>query len=88
MPKPGDGQTQPAPTPATRYKGPARRQPAGPGTRLFEAELGARSVQIIPICAIGAGSDEIGEAVHNGGYLRGTSAAPLPPVTRLTIMDF
>jgi hypothetical protein len=46
-------------------------QPAGPGTRLVEAELGARSAQIIPICVIGAGSDEIGEASQNGGTARG-----------------
>jgi hypothetical protein len=26
--------------------------------------------QIIPICVIGAGSDEIGEAVQNGGSAR------------------
>jgi hypothetical protein len=38
-----------------------------PGTCLFEAELGARSAQIIPICVIGAGSDKIGEAAQNGG---------------------
>jgi hypothetical protein len=57
-----------SPDPSYPIEGPARRQPAGPGTRLFEAELGARSVQIIPICVIGAGSDEIGEAVQNGGY--------------------
>jgi hypothetical protein len=26
--------------------------------------------QIIPICVIGAGSDEIGAAAHNGGSVR------------------
>jgi hypothetical protein len=48
--------------PSYALEGPARRQPAGPGTRLFEAELGARSAQIIQICVIGAGSDKIGES--------------------------
>ena len=28
-----------------------------------------RRTQIIPICGIGAGFDEIGEAAPNGGYL-------------------
>jgi hypothetical protein len=56
------------PRPSYPVQGPARRQPAGPGTRLFETELGARSVQIIPICLTGAGSDEIAGAVQNSGY--------------------
>ena len=30
----------------------------------------APSAQIIPICLIGAGSDEIGKAVQNGGWAR------------------
>jgi hypothetical protein len=55
------------PRPSYLIQGLARRQPAGPSTRLFEAELGARSAQIIPICVIGAGSDEIGETAPNGG---------------------
>jgi hypothetical protein len=58
------------PRPSYPVEGPARRQPAGPGTRLFQGELGARSAQIIPICVISAGSDEIGEAAQNGGDAR------------------
>ena len=66
MPRPSDGRAQPATTAAPRYK----VRPAGshPGRRSpFEAELGAHSAQIIPICVISAGSDEIGETVPNGG---------------------
>jgi hypothetical protein len=29
--------------------------------------------QIIPICVIGAGSDEIGAAAHIGGYLESSA---------------
>jgi len=33
----------------------------------------APSAQIIPICLIGAGSDEIGEAAQIGGYVRAST---------------
>ena len=77
MPMPGDGRTQPAVMAAPRSK--ARPTGSHPGQRSpFEAELGARSAQIIPICVIGAGSDEIDETAPKAGVRATTTTGRQP----------
>jgi hypothetical protein len=69
MPKPGDSPNSAGPHPSYPIERPGPQAASRAGHPPLRRRARRRSEQIIPICVISAGSDDIGEAVQNESSL-------------------